>query len=161
MTNEESITSNFKSGSESSENLSVPPKEKKDWIAEGILWYATPKALRDPKTATTFCKLHGVPYSTFKYEMAKAENQEQIIDLCFKQAKKRTPEILEKLGQKAEEGNDTSIAQFLEFVLERKKKLELSGDKNNPIPIEVSQLKVDEVIKQYLNGDSTNTTKQG
>jgi len=30
MPNEESITSNFKSGSESSENLGVPPKEKKE-----------------------------------------------------------------------------------------------------------------------------------
>lgn len=109
--------------------------ERIDWVEEAIRREATPKSLREPKTDQEFIKKFGVAESTYYYTIAKKENQEKILDLCFKQAKRRTANILEKMGEKAEDGNDTSIAQFMEYVLEVKKKLELSGDKDNPINI--------------------------
>lgn len=108
---------------------------KEDWIEKGIEYEATPKALREPHKKGDFIASLGIPESTYRWTMNKDENQKRIIDICFKQAKKRTPEILKKLGEKAEGGNDASIAQFMEYVLEVKKKLELSGDKNNPLGV--------------------------
>lgn len=125
---------------------------KTDWVEKAVEYEATPKSLREPQDKMTFiddiCK---VPRATYYYEINKKETQEKIIDLCFKQAKKRTPEVLEKLGKKAEEGDNVSIGQFLEFVLEKKKKMELSADKENPFIIQF-----DNTFKEY--GSSTSST---
>lgn len=110
-------------------------EEKQDWIEKAIEYEATPKSLREPPKKGDFIASLGIPESTYRWTINKDENQKRIIDICFKQAKKRTPEILKKLGEKAEDGNDTSISQFMEYVLEVKKKLELSGDKDNPLGV--------------------------
>ena len=109
--------------------------EKVDWVARAIEYEATPKSIRDPKEKGDFIKSLDVPSSTYYDKISETETQEKIIKLCFKLAKKRTPDILEKLGEKAEAGNDASISQFMEYVLELKKKMELSGDKNNPVVV--------------------------
>jgi len=98
--------------------------EKIDWVEKAIEYEATPERLREPKTTTEFAKILGIPRSSYYYEMSKKENQERIIDICFKQAKKRTPNILDKLGQKAEEGDGKSQEMFLDYVLEKSKKTE-------------------------------------
>lgn len=113
--------------------------EKVDWVQRAIEYEATPKSLREPKTTQEFMKQLGVANSSYYDAISKTENQEKIIKLCFKQAKRRTPDILERLGEKAEGGDTSSIGQFMEYVLEVKKKLELSGDKDAPISISISE----------------------
>lgn len=137
------------------DNAVVNVVEKKDWVEEAIKREATPKSLREPKTDQEFIKQYGVAESTFYYTLAKDENQRKIMDLCFKQAKKRLPEVLEKLGEKAERGNDTSIGQFMEYVAEVKKRIELSGDKDNPIEHRIEEIKY--IIPNENSNNSTNT----
>ena len=122
-------------GAEPASDFASVGEKKIDWVEKAIEYEATPKRLREPKEKGEFIKSLGVPRSTYYREVSKNENVAKMIELCFKQAKFRTPEIIDKLGQKAETGNDASIGQFMEYVLEIKKKLELSGDKDNPIPI--------------------------
>lgn len=133
MTNEDTTAENNNTGTESVADIVVP--EKVDWVEKAIEYEATPKKLREPKEKGDFINQLGVPRSTYYREMSKNENVSKMIELCFKQAKFRTPEIIEKMGQKAESGNDASIAQFMEYILEVKKKLELSGDKNSPLGV--------------------------
>jgi hypothetical protein len=108
---------------EQADGIELP---KEDWVEKAIEYEATPRSLRVPKTDREFYKQLGIKESTYYYTIAKKENQDRIIDLCFRQAKKRTPNILKKLGEKAEEGNDTSIAQFLEYILEIKKRIDIT-----------------------------------
>lgn len=95
-----------------------------NWIDEGIEREATPKRLR-AETTVAFCKRHGIERSTYYFEMLKKENFEKIEELCFKQAKKHTANILDSLGQRAVDDNKAAEI-FLEFVLERKKRLDLT-----------------------------------
>jgi len=110
--------------------------EKKDWVEEAIEYEATPDRLREPKLQQDFIKNLGIPRSTYFYTLAKPENQKIILDICFRQAKRRTPNILDKMGQKAEEGNDKSQEMFMDYVLELKKKLALVGGDENDKAIE-------------------------
>jgi len=116
---DENSTANFNDpGTEQVADSSVPKTEKKDWIAEAILWYATPKALRDPRSATKFCQLHGVPRSTFDYEFNKKERQQEIENLCFRLAKSWTPDVLEKLKKKIDAEDTKSIEMYFDLSKE-------------------------------------------
>lgn len=121
--------------------------EKIDWVEKAIEYEATPKSLREPKTDTEFIDSLGIPRSTYYYEIAKIENQKRIIDICFKQAKKRTPQILDKLGQKAEDGDNQSIGMFMDYVLEKTKKTETEIK---------GEVKVDTLLVKIIDGNSTN-----
>ena len=109
--------------------------EKVDWIIKAIEYEATPKSLREPLRKGDFIASLGIPESTYRWTIAKEENQEKIIKLAFKQAKERTPDILKKLGEKAEAGNDASISQFMEYVLELKKKMDITSGGKEIQPI--------------------------
>lgn len=127
-------------------------KEKFDWVAKAIEYEATPKSLREPKEKGKFIESLGVPSSTYYDKISETETQRIIIDICFKQAKKRTPEILEKLGEKAEKGDNVSIGQFMDYVLEKAKKSELTGkDGKDLIPDTASKEKIKSIIGEYLN----------
>lgn len=149
-------------GIDDSKSIEGIVEEKIDWVQKAIEYEATPKSLREPQDKMTFiddvCK---VPRATYYYEINKKETQESIIDLCFKQAKRRTPEVLEKLGKKAEEGDNVSIGQFLEFVLEKKKKIEHSGDKENPIRLStISELKNGDICKDNSNNEDSESNRE-
>lgn len=101
-----------------------PPNPLPSWIDEGIEREATPKQLR-AETTTAFCARVGVERSTYYYEMQKKDVFEKIEDLCFKQAKKHTADILDALGQRAKTDNKASEL-FLEFILERKKRVDIT-----------------------------------
>ena len=95
-----------------------------DWIEEMIIREATPRAARK-ETVAEFCQLWGIAESTYYYQSSNPENEKKIVELCFKQAKKRAPEILEKLGDKASEGSEKSMEMFLKLVLEKVEKSEV------------------------------------
>jgi len=91
---------------------------EKNWIEAMIERETIPKPARQD-TVAEFCAKWGVPESTYYYQSSNPENERRIVELCFKQAKKRTPEILEKLGDKASEGSEKSIEMFLKLVLDK------------------------------------------
>ena len=97
---------------------------KENWVDAMIMREATPKAARE-ETVAEFAAKWGIAESTYYYQSSSTENQKKIVELCFKQAKKRTPEILEKLGDKASEGSEKSMEMFLKLVLEKAEKSEV------------------------------------
>ena len=103
-------------------------EQKKDWLEEAIIREALPKSLREPKTTLEFVKQYSIATSTYYETISREVNQKKIIELCFKQAKRRLPEVMDKLGQKAESGNDTSIQQFMEYIMDIKKRLDITSD---------------------------------
>lgn len=106
------------------------PKGNKDmeqnWIDAMIEREAIPKAARQETTAE-FCAKWGIPESTYYFNSSKKENQEKIVELCFKQAKKYAPDVLESLGERATKDN-MAAGMFIEYVLEKKKRLDMTSD---------------------------------
>lgn len=92
---------------------------QKSWIKKAIEWKATPIDLRTPKTQGEFCKLNNVPISTFKWEMAKEENQKEIIKACLYTAKKHAPDVLANISQRAKSSSNSRWAElYIKYVLE-------------------------------------------
>lgn len=89
-----------------------------------IIREATPRTARK-ETVAEFAAKWGIAESTYYYQSSNPDNEKKIVELCFKQAKKRAPEILEKLGDKASEGNEKSMEMFLKLVLEKAEKSEV------------------------------------
>jgi len=143
MENENEKTDINNQSEESSSSVVMP---KEDWIEKAIEYEATPKRLRYPEKKMEFMRELGVPSTTYYRAISRPENLNKIIDTCFKQAKYRTAEIIDKMGQKAEMGNDVSIAQFMEYVLEIKKRFDFTtgGEKITPIYGNLSKCNCDE-----------------
>lgn len=88
-----------------------------NWVQDAINWKALPKDLRKPRAVRDFCKLRGLPESTFYYEISKKENQVEILRKSLDNAKESAPEVLEKLVENAKSGREKSIEIFLKYVL--------------------------------------------
>ena len=127
MTNEESITSNLKSGSELSENFVVPPKEKKDWIEAMCQREAIPKPERTD-TIADFCKEWKISESTYDYQRRKKENRRRIVEIWLIEASNGGNEVLAKLKENALLGKEKSIEMYLKFVLELAENLDIKSD---------------------------------
>jgi len=155
MENEDKIPTTIKpNDSESTEGVEV----KKDWVEEAIKREALPKSLREPKTTLEFVKLYDIPTSTYYDTISREVNQKQITELCFKQAKRRLPEVMDKLGQKAELGNDVSIAQFMEYIMDIKKRLDItSNDKQVGL---LNFIQDNELRKNNSNQKDTDTQEE-
>lgn len=93
-------------------------EEKVDWREEAVKRNSIPKALREPVSEQEFCKNLNLAPSTYYWFLSSKEAQEKILTLCLHNVKKRTPEVLEKLGEMAEAGDSASIQMFLKFILE-------------------------------------------
>lgn len=101
----------------------------KSWIPKAIEWKATPEDLRNPKTATDFCKVNGIPRSTFEFELSKTENQKKMLSLCLKNAKDYAPDVLENLGKNARESRNSRWTElYLKFILELAEKSQTELD---------------------------------
>jgi hypothetical protein len=98
-----------------------------DWLEEAINYLAAPKRLRE-ETITAFCERWEIERSTFYYEMRKPENQQAILSKALTEAKDSAPDVLDKLTEKAMAGNDKSIDQYLEFILQLAKQLDIKSD---------------------------------
>lgn len=103
-------------------------EERKDWKEEAILYMATPETLREPKDVVDFLKEYDVASSSFYYFVRKKETKQRILDICLDNAKKRTPEILEKLGENAANGDNKAIEMYLKFILELSEKTKVEID---------------------------------
>ncbi len=85
------------------------------------------------ETTRDFCIKWNVPESTYYFNASKKEYRDKIDDICFIQAKKHTPEVLENLGERAKT-NARDAELFLEFISERKKRVDVTtGDKPFPL----------------------------
>lgn len=85
---------------------------------------AIPKAARTG-TVAEFCIKHDIDESTYYYQSRKDENQKKSLRIALALVKKRAPDILEKLAERAEAGDMKATDMFLNYVLELSKNLDL------------------------------------
>lgn len=126
---------------------------EENWIDAMIAREATPKAARQ-ETVAEFCVRWGIAESTYYYQSSNTENEKKIVDLCFKQAKKQTPEILKKLGEKATEGSEKSMEMFLKLVLEK--------SESNRVKIEkdVADEEFDDLMTRYATRKESGVSEE-
>jgi len=101
--------------------------EELNWVDEMIKRQMTPKPLR-VGSVEKFCKEHNTNPSTYYYQLNRKENQKKIIKGCLMVAKEYTPEVLNKLAEKAKNGDMKAIDMFLNYVLELSTNLDLKSD---------------------------------
>ncbi len=108
---------------------------EKNWIDEMIEREAIPLAARQ-ETVAEFCIKWGIDESTYYRNSRKDENQKQSLKIALSLVKKKAPEILEKLAEKASSGDMKATDMFLNYVLELSKNLDIKSDgKALPTPI--------------------------
>jgi len=98
-----------------------------NWLDEAIQREAKPKALRD-ETVEQFAEKWNITSSKYFYEMSKKENWEKILEISLNTAKKETPEVLDKLIEKAKTGDMKAIEMFLDYILKLAKNLDIKSD---------------------------------
>ena len=106
---------------------------KKNWIAEMIERQSIPLTLREG-TVEQFCAKHNIGIPNYYYYLYKKENQEKILEITLSKAKTAVPEILEKLIEKAKDGDMKAIDIYLDSVAKLAKNLDIKSD-GKPIPI--------------------------
>lgn len=104
-----------------------------NWLDEALAREATPKALRQ-LTIEQFAEKWGITSSKYNYEMGKDENWKKVLEITLNLAKKSTPEVLERLKEKAESGDLKAIEMFLDYILKLAKNLDIKSD-GKAIPI--------------------------
>jgi hypothetical protein len=97
---------------------------EKDWIELMIERQAIPKVLREG-TVEEFCAKHNTSTQNYYYHLSKKENQEKVLELSLNRAKRAVPDILEKLIEKASEGDMKAIDIYLDSVIKLAKNLDL------------------------------------
>lgn len=100
--------------------------EEQNWLNEALAREATPKALRE-LTIEQFALKWNITSSKYNYEMGKDESWKKVLEITLNLAKKSTPEILEKLKQKAESGDMKAIEMFLDYILKLAKNLDITS----------------------------------
>ncbi len=109
--------------------------QETNWIDEMIQREAIPKAARQGTTGD-FCKKWGITESTYYYQSSKEENQKKSLKIALMLAKKKAPEVLEKLADQAGLGKEKSIEMFLDYVLELSKNLDIKSG-GEPLQIKI------------------------
>jgi len=133
---------------------------EKTWVQKAIDWKATPKDLREPKTARELYDKLQVKESTFYYEISKPEIQKRILDKCLYLAKNKAPDVLKKLEDNAIKGNNRAIELYLKFILEIAEKINsdiTSGGK----PITEINVNIKDYGTEPKQNIQTTTNKQG
>ena len=122
-----------------------------EWVQKMIERESTPKSLRK-ETVEDICNQYKISQATYYNYVSKKENQKLILKNCLLLAKKGTPEIMEKLREKAEKGYMRAIDMFLKYVLELSEKFKLGEDPENRFKLPTTL----NIIKP--NGNANNTT---
>lgn len=118
-----------------------------NWIQEMIEREALPKATRT-ETVADFCVRHGIDESTYYYQSRKEEHQRKSLKIALMSVKKRAPEVLEKLAEKAEGGDMKATDMYLKYVLELADRLDLTSD-GKPLYLP------SEILNKYDNTSSS------
>ena len=104
--------------------------EEQNWIQAMIEREALPKATRQD-TVADFCSKWGIDESTYYYQSRKTENQKKSLKIAISLVKRKAPEILEKLAEKAESGDMKATDMFLNYILELSKNLDLKSGRKS------------------------------
>ena len=99
----------------------------KTWLDEMIQRQTIPLTLRE-ETVAEFCEKWGIYPSLYYYHLYKKENQEKILEIVLSKAKTAVPDILEKLIEKAKEGDMKAIDIYLDSVAKLAKNLDIKTD---------------------------------
>jgi hypothetical protein len=97
-----------------------------NWIEAMIEREAIPLAARQ-ETVAEFCSKWDIDESTYYRNSRKDENQKKSLKIALSLVKKKAPEILEKLAEKASAGDMKATDMFLNYVLELSKNLDLKS----------------------------------
>jgi len=115
--------------------MSETAKEVNNWVDAMIERESIPKAARR-ETVAEFCSKWEISEATYYNHSSKEENQKKIVKLSLMLVKKSLPEVLEKLRDKAEEGDMKAVDMFLNYVAELSKNIDVkSGGEKLPQPI--------------------------
>lgn len=98
-----------------------------NWVDAMIEREAIPLAARQ-ETVAEFCAKWNIDESTYYRNSRKDENQKKSLKIALSLVKKKAPEILEKLAEKASAGDMKATDMFLNYVLELSKNLDLKSD---------------------------------
>lgn len=109
-----------------------------NWIDEMIQREALPKSARQ-ETVEDFCRKWGISETTYYNHSSREENQKKSLKIALMSVKKRAPEILEKLGDKAEAGDMKATDMYLNYVLELSKNLDMKSDGKALFPIQIDK----------------------
>ena len=102
-------------------------EEKIDWIQLMVEREALPKHMREG-TVDDFCAKYGPARQTYYYQLAKDEVQQRVLETSLRFVKKYIPDALDKLGQKAVEGDNKAIEMLLEYVAKLSKNIDVKSD---------------------------------
>jgi len=126
-------------------------KQKPDWIEEMIKRQSIPLTLRED-TVEQFCAKYNIGVPNYYYYLYKKENQEKILEITLSKAKTAVPEILEKLIEKAKDGDMKAIDTYLDSVIKLSKNIDMtSGGK--PLPI----LNLNAIQSNFSNSKDSDT----
>ena len=98
-----------------------------NWLDAMIEREALPQAIREGTNAD-FCVKWGIDEATYYRNSRKEENQKKSLKIALSLVKKKAPEILEKLAEKASSGDMKATDMFLNYILELSKNLDLKSD---------------------------------
>lgn len=99
-------------------------EKKTNWLDELIERQALPEEIREG-TTDQFCAKWGIARSTYYYQASKPENQEKIVNLALRNAKKYAPEVLNNLGQRALTSS-RDAEMYLKFILQLKEQMDIT-----------------------------------
>lgn len=104
------------------QNANETPETKESWILAMIEREALPTELRT-ESAEEFFRKYDVPKSTYYYQASKIENQEKILELSIRTARKYTSDVLDGLGKRAILDNKAAEI-YLKFILQLAEKID-------------------------------------
>ena len=123
----------------------------KNWIDAMVEREAMPKPLREG-TIEEFAKEWGISDATYFYQKSKKENKKRIVNIWLSEAMDGGNKVLEKLREKAENGDNKSMELYLKFVLELAENLDIKSDGK-----EIKQLTGFEYVRPTTNKTTDNT----
>lgn len=103
---------------------------EKTWIDLMVERESVPKVRRE-ENVPDFCQKHGITPQAYYYQKSKEENKKRILEITLNIAKDEAPEVLEKLVEKAKEGDMKAMAIYVDSILKLAKELDLKIDAKN------------------------------
>lgn len=101
--------------------------EPKDWIEAMIRRESKPKPTRKD-TVSEFCEKWEISDATYFYQKSKKENKRRIVQVWLDEAMNGGNEVLQKLREKALDGDNKCMEMYLKFVLELAENLDVKSD---------------------------------
>lgn len=98
-----------------------------DWLEEAIKRQATPKHAR-VDSVEEFCAKYNIDIKQYYYQLSKPDNKKKVLETVLSVAKDSSPEVLDVLVKKAQEGDMKAIDLYMDMILQLAKNLDVKTD---------------------------------